>query len=190
MKGATPGGVSRATSAWLVAGAVVCGLLAGAGTGTAAQEAAGRQATAPPCANQQLIADSAQRIGSSQVRITVINDGPKACVLKGFPTVALAGQGSPDRNKPLNVVRQGQARTVQLPVGGRASTQLTFTPVLGEADGYCDSGAEPTVAPSIVLGVGGGGLQLAPDDGGEFALCGTTVRATAFRATAFRGSGS
>ncbi len=137
---------------------------------------------AAPCVSEQLIANSAERIDGSRVRITLINDGPQACVLRGFPTVALAGQGSPDRHKPLNVVRQGQANAVQLAVGGRASAQLTFTPVLGEADGFCASGADPTVAPSIVLGVAGGGFQLAPDDGGEFALCGTTVRATAFRA--------
>ncbi|MFF5447970.1 DUF4232 domain-containing protein [Streptomyces sp. NPDC012888] len=185
MKGRARGGTARTRSRWpVVAGAVTCGLLLVAGPGTAAQETT-RQAPAPPCASEQLIADSAQRTGGDGVRITVINDGPGACVLRGFPTVALAGQGSPDRNTPLKVVRQGQARPVQLEVGGRASTQLTFTPVLGEADGYCASGAEPTVAPSLVLGVGGGGLQLAPEDGGDFALCGTTVRATAFR-----GSGS
>ncbi|WP_405715189.1 DUF4232 domain-containing protein [Streptomyces xanthophaeus] len=185
MKGPTRGGAARTTTPWIVAAAVAGGLLLAPGAGAAAQETAGRQAPAAPCPTKQLIANSAERTGHNQMRITVINDGPKACVLKGFPTVALAGQGSPDRNKPLNVARQGQARAVQLPVGGRATTQLTFTPVLGEADGYCASGAEPTVAPSIVLGVGGGGLQLSPADGGEFALCGTTVRATAFR-----GSGS
>ncbi|MEJ8640291.1 DUF4232 domain-containing protein [Streptomyces sp. MS1.HAVA.3] len=181
MKGTTRGRMTGAPSRWLVAGAVTCGLVLATGPAAAAQETAGQRAPAAPCVSDQLIANSAERIGGSQVRITVINDGPEACVLRGFPTVALAGQGSPDHNKPLNVVRQGQANPVQLAVGGQASTRLTFTPVLGEADGYCASGAEPTVAPSIVLGVGGGGLQLAPDDGGEFALCGTTVRATAFR---------
>ncbi|MGW7456892.1 DUF4232 domain-containing protein [Streptomyces sp. NPDC054797] len=143
--------------------------------------------------NEQLTADGARRVDGSRVRITMINDGPAPCVLKGFPTVALAGQGSPDRNKPLHVVGQGPARPVELAVGGRASTELAFTPVLGEAGGYCASGAEPTVVPSLVVGVsgaggggaGGGGFQLAPDDGGQFALCGATVHATAFR-----GSGS
>ncbi|POX46318.1 Tat pathway signal sequence domain protein, partial [Streptomyces sp. Ru72] len=91
--------------------------------------------------------------------------------------------GSPDRNKPLQVVHQGASGPVALAVGGRASTQLTFTPVLGEAGGYCASGAAPFAAPSIVVGVAGAGRQLAPDDGGDFALCGTSVRATAFRAT-------
>ncbi|MBT2469993.1 DUF4232 domain-containing protein [Streptomyces sp. ISL-66] len=181
-KGTTRDRVARAPSLWLAAAALACGLLPAAGPAAAAQETAGRWApAAAPCTSEQLIANSAQRIGGTQVRITVINDGPGPCVLAGYPTVALAGQGSPDRNKPLHVIRQGQARAVHLAVGGRASTQLTFTPVLGEADGYCASGAGPTVAPSIVLGVGGGGFQLAPDDGGLFALCGTTVQATAFR---------
>jgi hypothetical protein len=121
-------------------------------------------------------------MASGQIGITVVNQGPKPCVLKGFPTVALAGEGSPEKNKPLSVVHQGAAGAVRLAVGGRASTQLTFSPVLGEAGGYCASGAEPFVAPSIVVGVAGGWQQLAPDDGGDFALCGQSVRATAFRA--------
>lgn len=185
MKGTTREGGAGAPSLRLVAAALSCGLLLAAGPAATAREAAPGQAPAAPCASEQLIANSARRIGGTQVRITVINDGPQACTLVGYPTVALAGQGSPDRNRPLHVIRQGRAHAVQLPVGGRASTELTFTPVLGEAGGYCASGSEPTVAPSLVLGVGGGGLQLAPDDGGQFALCGTTVHATAFR-----GSGS
>ncbi|WP_086827217.1 DUF4232 domain-containing protein [Streptomyces sp. NRRL B-24572] len=142
--------------------------------------AAATHAAAPACTFSQLIANSAQRVGADKVRITLINDGPKACVLQGFPGMALAGQGSPNRNKPLKVVRQGTAKPVNLAVGGKAWTLIGFTPVLGEAEGYCASGAKPSVAPSIVLGVGGGGLQLGPDDGGDFALCGDTVRATAF----------
>ncbi|MGW6691072.1 DUF4232 domain-containing protein [Streptomyces sp. NPDC054961] len=173
-----------ARSLWLPAGALACGLFLAAAPAASAQETGGLRAAAAPCASKQLIANSAERTGFAQVRITVINDGPRACVLNGYPTVALAGQGSPDRNKPLDVIRQGHPRAVRLEVGDRASTQLTFTPVLGEADGYCASGAQPTAAPSIVLGVGGGGLQLAPDDGGRFALCGTSVHATPFRAGA------
>ncbi|MEV8533718.1 DUF4232 domain-containing protein [Streptomyces sp. NPDC051211] len=163
-------------------------LLAGASAGSASTstststsvEATGSR-RAPPCTHNQFVANPAERVGSTQVRVTVINEGPKACQLRGFPTVALAGQGSPDKNKPLKVVRQGQAPLVQLPVGGTVTTRITFTPVLGEADGYCASGAEPSVAPSIVVGIAGGALQLAPEDGGNFALCGNSVRATAFR---------
>lgn len=181
-----------ARAQWLVAGAAACGLLTAAAPAAASTEpVAWRAPTAPtaPCTSEHLIPDGARWTGHDRVRITVVNDGPRACVLRGFPAVALAGQGSPDRNAPLDVVHQGRAGTVRLAVGDRASTLLTFTPVLGEAGGYCASGAEPTVAPSIVLGVGGngggdgagGGLQLAPDDGGQFALCGSTVHATAFR---------
>ncbi|WP_405441623.1 DUF4232 domain-containing protein [Streptomyces avidinii] len=143
----------------------------------------GAPAVAAPvaaCTGEQLSATGAERTDSDRVRFTVVNDGP-ACVLRGFPTVALSGQGSPDRNAPLRVVPRGQARPVLLSEGGSASTVLTFTPVLGEADGYCASGADPTVAPSLVVGVAGMGFQVAPSDGGQFALCGNTVRATAFR---------
>ncbi|MET8537349.1 DUF4232 domain-containing protein [Streptomyces sp. NPDC005065] len=178
----TRSGTTKVSSVLLVAGVLAGGLLTGAGPGAAADGPALRRAPVAPCTNTQLVAESAQRMGASQVGVTVINQGPKPCVLKGFPTVALAGQGSPDRNKPLNVVRQGQEESVQLAAGGRASTQLSFTPVLGEAGGYCTSGAEPFVAPSIVVGVAGGRQQLAPDDGGDFALCGNSVRVTAFHA--------
>ncbi|GLV83265.1 hypothetical protein Slala03_29540 [Streptomyces lavendulae subsp. lavendulae] len=182
MKGTRRRGAAEAPLASLATSLLAAGLLAGAGTAAAATEApTGVRAPAAACTSGQLTADSAQRTGSNGVRVTVTNKGPKPCTLKAFPTVGLAGQGSPGSNKGLSVVRQGQARTVQLPVGGTATTTLTFTPVLGEADGYCASGGTPTVAPTIVVGVAGGGIQLAPDDGGDFALCGNSVRATAFR---------
>ncbi|RSS78270.1 DUF4232 domain-containing protein [Streptomyces sp. WAC06614] len=168
----------------LLASAVLAGGMLLAGGGAAVADTAGEavvRAPTPPCRSSQLAAVSAARTGAAQVRITVVNDGSRACALKGYPTVAVAGLGSPQRNKPLSVQRLGTARTVVLPAGGTASTTVRFTPVLGEADGYCASGAEPTVAPSLVVGVAGGAFQLAPDDGGEFALCGTAARVTAFR---------
>ncbi|GAA2633416.1 MULTISPECIES: DUF4232 domain-containing protein [Streptomyces] len=138
-------------------------------------------APAAACTGDQLSdTGGAVRTDSTHVRFTVVNNGP-ACTLRGFPTVALAGQGSPDSNKPLRVLPRGEARPVVLARFGTASTLLTFTPVLGEADGYCASGADPTVAPSLVVGVARTGFQVAPTDGGQFALCGDTVRATAFR---------
>ncbi|MEV7520484.1 DUF4232 domain-containing protein [Streptomyces sp. NPDC091371] len=166
--------------------AVACGLLAWTGPIAAAAAGGGagqRAAPAPPCRSADLVADSAQRLGATRIRITVVNEGPGPCVLEGHPTLALAGQGSPDRNRPLAVHRQGAAQPVRLPVGGAAEALVTFTPVLGEADGYCASSPEePFVAPSMVVGIAGGRFQLGVDDGGEFALCGTSVRATAFRA--------
>ncbi|MFJ3965790.1 DUF4232 domain-containing protein [Streptomyces sp. NPDC090036] len=165
-------GLTRNAAALGAATAVLAGGLLFGATATAAPAAA--------CTGEQLSATGADRTDSTRVRFTVVNEGP-ACELRGFPTVALAGQGSPERNAPLRVVPRGEARPVLLAAGGSASTLLTFTPVLGEADGYCASGADPTVAPSLVVGVAGTGFQVAPSDGGEFALCGTTVRATALR---------
>ncbi|MEU9798468.1 DUF4232 domain-containing protein [Streptomyces sp. NPDC051000] len=156
------------------------GALAGAGSAVAADQATPQRAPAPPCKGGQLTVSGTS--GTGQARVTVVNKGPKACVLSGFPTVALAGQGSPDRNKPLNVTRTGTAKPVQLAVGGRAASQLVFPPVLGEADGYCASGAKPFAAPTMVVGVAGAKTQIAPNDGGNFAICGNSVRATAFRA--------
>ncbi|MFD7630273.1 DUF4232 domain-containing protein [Streptomyces sp. NPDC059851] len=175
--------VLAAAAAFLVWGVLPAGAPSAA---TAAGEAAGPAvglAPGPACRFTQLVANSAERLGPTELRITVINEGPRACVLRGHPTLAVAGHGSPDQNRPLVARSQGAARPVLLPVGGTAETRVSFTPVLGEADGYCDSGDEPTVAPSMVMGLAGGRLQLAPDDGGNFALCGTVVRASAFRAS-------
>lgn len=156
----------------LVLGALLSGgAVAGAGSAAAATPA-------PLCKGDQL---SASASGSSQVTVTVTNKGTKPCTLGGFPTVALAGQGSPERNKPLTVQRQGSDGAVRLAAGGRAVTHLTFTPVLGEAQGYCASGAAPFVAPSLVVGFAGIKEQVGSSDAAGFALCGNTVRATAFR---------
>ncbi|MFE5536044.1 DUF4232 domain-containing protein [Streptomyces sp. NPDC056492] len=179
MKRSTRCAAIKTSSALLLAGFLSATLVAG--SGAAATGDGPRRPPAAPCTSSQIVANGAQRSGAAQVRVTVTNKGTKPCVLNGFPTVALAGQGSPDKNKPLQVIRVGKSAPVQLAAGGRASAQLSFTPVLGEADGYCASGSEPVVAPTMVVGVAGGRYQLAPGDGGEFALCGTTVHATAFR---------
>ncbi|MFI5548249.1 DUF4232 domain-containing protein [Streptomyces sp. NPDC051815] len=172
---------------------VAAALLAGAGLPalplTAANPAAAASAPdrpaaaapAPPCRADRLTAGGAERQGTTGFRITVVNEGPGPCVLTGHPALALAGQGAPGRGKPLAVTPLGAARPVQLAAGAAAQTRISFTPVLGEADGYCASGAEPFAAPSMVVGVAGARIQLGPDDGGNFALCGTGVRATAFR---------
>ncbi|MEV6683548.1 DUF4232 domain-containing protein [Streptomyces erythrochromogenes] len=168
----------------LAAGAVAAALLAAAVPAAApatARSAGLVAAPVPACRGGQLVPGGAERLGADAVRVTVVNEGPTACVLRGHPTVALAGQGSPGSARALAVVREGGVRSVVLPVGGVAQTRIAFAPVLGEADGYCASGIEPFAAPSMVVGVAGARLQVAPDDGGNFAVCGTVVRATAFR---------
>ncbi|MFD3555102.1 DUF4232 domain-containing protein [Streptomyces goshikiensis] len=174
-----PKGARARAGCLALAALVLAGTGPAAATAAAADQQAPRRAPAAQCQGSQLSAGAAA--GSGQVRVTVVNKGSKPCTLSGFPTVAIAGQGSPDRNKPLGVTRQGSAKPVQLAPGGRAVTTITFAPVLGEADGYCASGAKPTVAPTMVLGIAGTRTQVAPNDGGEFALCGSTVTASAFR---------
>ncbi|MFF4319195.1 DUF4232 domain-containing protein [Streptomyces sp. NPDC001568] len=120
--------------------------------------------------------------GTGAAVVSVTNTSSQPCALTGFPTVAGAGHGSPDKNRPLTVTRSGTAGPVTLAPGARAWTKLTFVQVQGEADGYCVSGATPSSFPTLVLGVPGAGAhQIAMDDG-VFAECDDKVTVTAFSA--------
>ncbi|MFE6912043.1 DUF4232 domain-containing protein [Streptomyces erythrochromogenes] len=193
MSGFVIGGVvgrrrRRVLAAAVVAAALLAGTVpavavpadAGAGRGAGRVVAS---ASVPPCGDG-LVPGGAVRVGADAVRVTVVNEGPAPCVVRGYPAVALAGQGSPGRARALAVVGEGPVHPVVLAVGDAAQSRIAFAPVLGEADGYCASDAEPFVAPSMVIGVAGVRVQVAPDDGGNFAVCETTVRATAFRPVA------
>ncbi|MFJ4776213.1 DUF4232 domain-containing protein [Streptomyces sp. NPDC088762] len=121
--------------------------------------------------------------GTGAAIVSVTNTSKHACTLSGFPTVAGAGNGSPDKNLPLAVTHSGSASTVTMTPGARAWTKLTFVNVQGEADGYCESGATPATFPTLVLGVpGAGSHQIAMDDG-VFAECDNKATVTAFSAT-------
>ncbi|MFF4957557.1 DUF4232 domain-containing protein [Streptomyces sp. NPDC001222] len=104
------------------------------------------------------------------------------CVLQGHPTVAGAGNGSPQHNVPLSVTRVGTASPVRLAPGGRAWAKLTFVQVQGEGDGYCVSGAKPVVYPTLVVGVPGAGAHQVALADGEFAECDNKVTVTAVSA--------
>ncbi|RKT08421.1 uncharacterized protein DUF4232 [Streptomyces sp. 3211.6] len=105
------------------------------------------------------------------------------CTLNGFPQVAGAGNGSPDKNLPLATTNSGTAAPVSLTPGARAWTKLTFVNVQGEADGYCVSGSTPVVFPTLVIRVpGAGSHQIAMDDG-QFAECDNKVTVTPFSLT-------
>ncbi|MBT2408935.1 MULTISPECIES: DUF4232 domain-containing protein [unclassified Streptomyces] len=121
--------------------------------------------------------------GTGAAVVSVTNTSKTRCTLSGFPTVAGAGNGSPDHNLPLATTHSGSATTVSLAAGARAWTKLTFVNVQGEADGYCVSGATPASFPTLVLGVpGAGSHQIAMDDG-VFAECDNKVTVIAFSAT-------
>lgn len=121
--------------------------------------------------------------GTGAAIVSVTNTSKQPCTLSGFPTVAGAGNGSPDKNVPLAITHSGSASTVSLAPGARAWTKLTFVNVQGEADGYCVSGATPASFPTLVLGVpGAGSHQIAMDDG-VFAECDNKATVTAFSPT-------
>ncbi|WP_042387218.1 DUF4232 domain-containing protein [Streptacidiphilus melanogenes] len=140
------------------------------------------------CAPENLTAAPAQPQPSNAATSTydedvkLTNSGHSACELKGFPTVAVAGEGDPTHNRPLKVTPSGAAHAVRLAPGQSAWLKLSFRVVMGEADGYCASGATPTSAPSLVVGFGNGGIQVGPADG-TFAECDDVVWASSFLTT-------
>ncbi|MFE2916753.1 DUF4232 domain-containing protein [Kitasatospora indigofera] len=184
---APPAGASAAASA------APGGPSAGAGSpGAGATATAGKPSASaapgvlPACADADLKASAARDVepspvGSYVVTVEFTNVGGHACGVKGFPTLAAAGQGSPDKSLPLQVQQVGPAVAVQLPPGAKTFTTLGLKPVLGEADGYCPSGATPFAPPSLVVGVPEAGkYQVGREGGGLFAMCDNKITATAF----------
>ncbi|MFJ8209251.1 DUF4232 domain-containing protein [Streptomyces sp. NPDC096033] len=119
--------------------------------------------------------------GTGAVLISVTSH--TTCTLNGFPQVAGAGNGSPDKNLPLATTNSGTAAPVTLTPGARAWTKLTFVNVQGEADGYCVSGSTPVVFPTLVIRVPGAGAHQIGMDDGEIAECDNKVTVTPFSLT-------
>ncbi len=120
-------------------------------------------------------------LGAAVVEFTNVSGQP--CVLRGHPSVAGAGNGSPQKNVPLSVTRTGTASPVRVAPGGKAWVKLTFVQVQGEGDGYCESGAESVAYPSLVVGLPGSGAHQVALDEGLFAECDDKVTATPVSAT-------
>ncbi|MFD7027842.1 DUF4232 domain-containing protein [Streptomyces sp. NPDC059917] len=167
----------------------------GSTSGGAGAPSAGHSSPTPaggtkPCtADQVKVSDGHQAdvrpsgTGTGAALVSVTNSSTHPCTLRGFPTVAGAGNGSPEHNSPLATTSTGSPATVSLAPGARAWTKLTFVNVQGEADGYCVSGAKPVTFPTLVIGVPGAGAhQIAMDDG-VFAECDNKVTVTAFSST-------
>ncbi|MFF4256796.1 DUF4232 domain-containing protein [Streptomyces sp. NPDC001663] len=121
--------------------------------------------------------------GTGAAIIEFTNTSAGACLLQGHPTVAGAGNGSPEHNAPLKVTPTGSATPVKVAPGGKAWLKLTFVQVQGEADGYCESGSKPASYPTLVVGLPGSGAHQVALDDGVFAECDNTVTATAATAT-------
>ncbi|MFF3323185.1 DUF4232 domain-containing protein [Streptomyces sp. NPDC002889] len=162
---------------------------AGDASSTAQGSATGSSSpTAGKCAVTDLKASMYQAAvrppgtGIGAVVVEFTNMSGKPCIVQGHPTVAGAGNGSPERNRPLKVTHTGSASAVRVAPDGKAWTKLTFVQVQGEADGYCASGSEPLLYPTLVVGVPGAGAhQLALKDG-SLAECDDKVTVTAVSA--------
>ncbi|MFK0018419.1 DUF4232 domain-containing protein [Streptomyces sp. NPDC090798] len=120
--------------------------------------------------------------GTGAAIVEFTNVSGKACTVQGYPTVAGAGNGSPEKNRPLKVTTTGGVSTVKIAPGGKAWTKLTFVQVQGEADGYCKSGATPASYPTLVVGVPGAGAHQVALTDGVIAECDDTVTVTALSA--------
>ncbi|MFJ5549454.1 DUF4232 domain-containing protein [Streptomyces sp. NPDC093225] len=183
--GSTSGG-SAGTSGGSSSGSSSGGSTTGGSTGGTGGTG-GTGDAAKPCTMDDIKVSEARQAenrpvgtGTGAAIVSVTNASSHTCTLRGFPTVAGAGNGSPDKNRPLAVTQSGTAAKVPLSPGGSAWTKLTFVQVQGEADGYCVSGATPSSYPTIVLGVPDAGKhQIAMVDG-VFAECDDTVTVTAF----------
>ncbi|MEU1183551.1 DUF4232 domain-containing protein [Streptomyces sp. NPDC005820] len=159
------------------------------GTAPATSSPATTDDAAPTCPAESLEAAARQAAerpagtgtGAAVVAFTNVSKTP--CVLEGHPTAAGAGNGSPDRNRPLDVTRSGTARPVTVAPGGTAWVKLTFVQVQGEADGYCASGADPVTYPTLVVGLPGSGSHQVALDDGLFAECDDLVDVTPVSAT-------
>ncbi|MGW7407616.1 DUF4232 domain-containing protein [Streptomyces sp. NPDC054833] len=159
----------------------------GAGTpkAPATSASAGSGSTAKACAATALKATASQAAnrpdgtGTGAAIVEFTNVSAQACVLQGHPSVAGAGNGSPEHNKPLAVTPTGTAAPVTVAPGAKAWVKLTFVQVQGEADGYCKSGAQPVVYPTLVVGLPGSGAQQVALSDGQFAECDNKVTVTA-----------
>ncbi|WP_405624416.1 DUF4232 domain-containing protein [Streptomyces sp. NBC_00076] len=131
-------------------------------------------------ARQAAVRPAGTGTGAAVVEFT--NVSGRTCVLKGHPTVAGAGNGSPEMNVPLTVKPTGAAAPVKVAPDGKAWVKLTFVQVQGEADGYCVSGSAPVVYPTMVVRLPGSGAHQVALDDGQFAECDDTVTVTAVSA--------
>ncbi|WP_405879567.1 DUF4232 domain-containing protein [Streptomyces sp. NBC_01136] len=120
--------------------------------------------------------------GTGAAIVEFTNVSGKPCTVQGHPTVAGAGNGSPQKNRPLKVTTTGTAKSVKVAPGGKVWTKLTFVQVQGEADGYCRSGATPASYPTLVVGVPSAGAHQVALADGVIAECDDKVTVTALSA--------
>jgi len=198
--GVTPSGAVSSTASSSAPGTPKPGSSASGSTTPSAPGSSSPAASAPPssapasggsaatCSAGSLKATARQAAvrpagtGTGAAVVEFTNVSGRTCVLDGHPTVAGAGNGSPEMNVPLTVKPTGAAVPVKVAPGGKAWVKLTFVQVQGEADGYCVSGSAPVVYPTMVVRLPGAGAHQVALDDGQFAECDDTVTVTAVSA--------
>lgn len=169
-----------ATTAVTAVAAAVTGILPGT-----AMAASTTTSTPPPACSASALQVSARQAvhrpvgtGTGAAVVQFTNVSRRTCVLKGHPTVAGAGNGSPAHNTPLKVTHTGRAATVTVRPHGKAWVKLTFVQVHGEADGYCVSGKDPVTYPTMVIGLPHSGKHQVALNDGVWAECDNKVTVT------------
>ncbi|MFJ9100742.1 DUF4232 domain-containing protein [Streptomyces sp. LUP47B] len=198
--GVTPSGAVSSTASSSAPGTPKPGSSASGSTTPSAPGSSSPAASAPPssapasggsaatCSAGSLKATARQAAvrpagtGTGAAVVEFTNVSGRTCVLDGHPTVAGAGNGSPEMNVPLTVKPTGAAAPVKVAPGGKAWVKLTFVQVQGEADGYCVSGSAPVLYPTMVVRLPGSGAHQVALDDGQFAECDDTVTVTAVSA--------
>ncbi|MFJ8780879.1 DUF4232 domain-containing protein [Streptomyces sp. NPDC102476] len=198
--GVTPSGAISSTASSSTPGTPKPGSSASGSTTPSAPGSSSPAASAPPssapasggsaatCSAGSLTATARQAAvrpagtGTGAAVVEFTNVSGRTCVLDGHPTVAGAGNGSPEMNVPLTVKPTGAAAPVKVAPGGKAWVKLTFVQVQGEADGYCVSGSAPVLYPTMVVRLPGSGAHQVALDDGQFAECDDTVTVTAVSA--------
>ncbi|MFF5494270.1 DUF4232 domain-containing protein [Streptomyces aquilus] len=188
--GGTDNGNSGATPSATVSSAPPSGSASGSGSTTPSASAStpAPDGSAATCSADSLKATARQAAvrpagtGTGAAVVEFTNASGQTCVLNGHPTVAGAGNGSPEMNVPLTVKPTGATASVKVAPGGKAWVKLTFVQVQGEGDGYCVSGSAPVLYPTMVVGLPGSGAHQVALDDGQFAECDDTVTVTAVSA--------
>lgn len=156
-----------------------------AAAASSTSRAAGATAECPAEALKLRAYQAARRpagTGTGAVVVEFTNVSEQPCVVRGYPSVAGAGDGSGRRSTALKVTRSGPPSSVRLAPRARAWVKLTFVQVQGEGPGYCRSGAEPSVFAALVIGLPRSGTHRVALADGRIAECDDKVTVTAVSA--------
>lgn len=122
------------------------------------------------------IPSAPQQPGTVTVRVYLANNGDRACTINGVPrAVAIADKAGSSSPKGLAVTPDGKADPVTLAPG---DTAIAFVSSAETDDFKCASGAAPTRAPVVLVGVPDELVELPMVPGSSFTECADAVTVT------------